>query len=140
MGCAPATFNRKALSRPPSKIATEIPDQYPFGFYRNVKPVFRQNLSALPYQTGKGLQKMDYVSVVGPPTSKGSMIKLLNRDDMGFSLPSSQGCTIYMHQGSRTLPGRFGALESRMGKALFKDATHQRAIKNGTINLQTSGK
>lgn len=41
---------------------------------------------------------------------------------------------MYMHQGSRTLPGRFGARESRMGKALLNNATHQTAIKNGTIS------
>jgi hypothetical protein len=41
-----------------------------------------------------------------------------------------------IHQGSRTLPGRFGAMESRMGKALLNLDAHKTAIKNGVIKAE----
>jgi hypothetical protein len=37
---------------------------------------------------------------------------------------------VAVHGGSRTIPGRFGAMESRMGKALLND-THQAALQAG---------
>jgi len=123
---------RKALSRPPSKITAEFADQYPFGFYRNVKPVFDKTCLPCHTRQGKGLRKMDYVSVVGSPTGGFDVANEANR--YGFFFTGSQGCTMYMHQGSRTLPGRFGARESRMGKALLNLAVHQTALKDGTIS------
>jgi hypothetical protein len=120
------------MSRPPSKIAAEFADQYPFGFYRNVKPVFDKTCLPCHNSQGKGLQKMDYVSVVGSPTGGFDVAGEASR--YAFFFTSSQGCTMYMHQGSRTLPGRFGARESRMGKALLNGAAHQTALKNGTIS------
>jgi hypothetical protein len=130
----PPLPNRKALNRAPSKITPEFNDQYPFGFYRCVKPVFQNTCLPCHKQQGKGLQNMDYVSVVGPQTS-GFGDQNIESKRYGFFFTSSQGCTMYMHQGSRTLPGRFGALESRMGKALL-NSTHQNALKNGTIKSE----
>jgi hypothetical protein len=127
----PPLPNRKALGRPPSKITAEFADQYPFGFYRCVKPVFDKTCVSCHTKQGKGLQRMDYVSVVGPTSSGFDATTEAKR--YGFFFTSSQGCTMYMHQGSRTLPGRFGARESRMGKALLNNATHQTATKDGTI-------
>lgn len=127
----PAPGNRMALNRPPSKITAEFPDQYPFGFYRNVKPVFDKTCQPCHASQGKGLQKMDYESIVGPPTSRFDIGTEARR--YGFFFTGSQGCTMYMHQGSRTVPGRFGAHESRMGKALLNNEAHKTAIKNGTI-------
>jgi hypothetical protein len=121
---------RKALNRPPSKIAQEFADQYPFGFYRNVYPVFQNTCLPCHVKEGKGLQKMDYTSVVGPPSNSFDVATESRR--YGFFFTGGGSCTIYMHTGSRTLPGRFGALESRMGKALL-NSTHQTAIKNNTI-------
>jgi hypothetical protein len=127
----PPSSKRIALNRPPSKITPEFADQYPFGFYRNVKPVFDKTCLPCHTKQGKGLQKMDYVSIVGPTTSGFDANTEAKR--YGFFFTGSQGCTMYMHQGSRTLPGRFGARESRMGKALLNLATHQTALKDGTI-------
>lgn len=127
----PPVSSKKALTRPPSKIAPEFADQYPFGFYRNVKPVFDKTCLPCHIKQRKGLQKMDYLSIVGPTTSGFDVNTEAKR--YGFFFTSSQGCTMYMHQGSRTLPGRFGARESRMGKALLNLAVHQTALKDGTI-------
>ncbi len=130
----PPLANRKALSRSPSKITQEFADQYPFGFYRNVYPVFQNTCQPCHVKQGKGLQKMDYVSVVGP-TSGSFDAATESSKRYGFFFTGGGSCTIYMHTGSRTLPGRFGALESRMGKALL-NPTHQAAIKNNTIKAE----
>jgi hypothetical protein len=127
----PPLTNRKALSRPPSKITAEFTDQYPFGFYRNVKPVFQNTCLSCHNRLGKGLQNMDYISVVGPQRSGWNDLNVESKR-YGFFFTGGAMCTIYLHQGSRTLPGRFGARESRMGKALFS-STHQAALKDGTI-------
>jgi hypothetical protein len=130
----PPLSGRKALSRPPSKISQEFADQYPFGFYRNVYPVFQNTCQPCHVKQGKGLQKMDYVSVVGP-TSGSFDAATESSKRYGFFFTGGGSCTIYMHTGSRTVPGRFGALESRMGKALLGN-THQTALKNNTIKAE----
>lgn len=131
---SPPLPNRKALTRPPSKITQEFADQYPFGFYRNVYPVFQNTCQPCHVKQGKGLQKMDYVSVVGP-TSGSFDAATESSKRYGFFFTGGGSCTIYMHTGSRTLPGKFGALESRMGKALL-GSTHQAALKNNTIKAE----
>ncbi|HEX2958347.1 MAG TPA: hypothetical protein VHO70_16045 [Chitinispirillaceae bacterium] len=128
----PPLANRKAMSRLPSKIETEFSSYYPFGFHRNVEPVFKNTCLPCHTKEGKGLQKMDYQSVVGPTTS-GFNDANVESKRYAFFYTSSQGCTMNMHQGSRTLPGRFGAMESRMGKALRNLDAHKTAIKNGVI-------
>ena len=40
-----------------------------------------------------------------------------------------------LHGGSRTKPGKFGAMFSRMGKALLDD-THQRALAEGRFTAE----
>ena len=52
----PSLVNRKAMSRTPSKISQEFTDQYPFGFYRCVKPVFQNTCLPCHKKQGKGLQ------------------------------------------------------------------------------------
>jgi hypothetical protein len=131
----PPLANRKALSRAPSKIETEFPNYYPFGFYRCVQPVFKNTCLPCHTKEGKGLQKMDYQSVVGP-TKSGFNDANVESKRYAFFFTGSQGCTMNIHQGSRTLPGRFGAMESRMGKALRNLDVHKTAIKNGTIKSE----
>jgi hypothetical protein len=130
----PPLTNRKALGRQPSKITQEFADQYPFGFYRCVKPVFQNTCLPCHKSLGKGLQNMDYTSVVGPQTS-GWNDRNVESNRYGYFFTGGAMCTIYLHQGSRTLPGRFGARESRMGKALLS-STHQAALKNGAIKAE----
>jgi hypothetical protein len=131
----PPLTNRKALSRLPSKISQEFPEYYPFGFHRNVEPVFKNTCLPCHNKEGKGLRNMDYENVVGPRTS-GFNDPNVDANRYAFFYTSSQGCTMNIHQGSRTLPGRFGALESRMGKALFNLDAHKNAVKNGTIKAE----
>jgi hypothetical protein len=130
----PPLSNRKAMGRPPSQIAPEFADQYPFGFHRNVKPVFQNTCLPCHKRQGKGLQNMDFVSIVGPQSS-GWNDQNVESNRYGFFFSGGGSCTIYKHTGSRTLPGRFGARESRMGKALLS-STHQAALKDGTIKAE----
>ena len=65
---------------------------------------------------------MDYTNIVGPQTEGWNDVSVESAR-YGFFFTGGGRCTIYMHTGSRTLPGRFGALESRMGKALLKMCT-----------------
>jgi hypothetical protein len=131
----PPLANRKAMSRDPSRIETEFPNYYPFGFYRCVQPVFKNTCLPCHTKEGKGLQKMDYQSVVGP-TKSGFNDANIESKRHAFFFTGSQGCTMNIHQGSRTLPGRFGAMESRMGKALRNLDAHKTAIKNGVIKTE----
>lgn len=130
----PQLNNRTALNRPPSKITPEFADQYPFGFYRTVKPVFQNTCLPCHKKLGKGLQNMDYTSIIGSQTG-GWNDQNVESKRYGFFFTGGGSCTIYKHTGSRTLPGRFGARESRMGKALL-GSTHQAARKDGTIKAE----
>lgn len=131
----PPLVNRKALRRAPSKITPEFSGYYPFGFNRCVLPVFKNTCLPCHIKEGRGLQKMDYETVVGPRTS-GFNNASVEAKRYAFFFTSSQGCNMNIHQGSRTLPGRFGALESRMGKALLSKDVHKNAIKNGAIKAE----
>lgn len=131
----PPLSNRKALSRAPSKITSEFQDYYPFAFHRNVEPVLKNTCLPCHNKEGKGLRKIGYEDIVGPRSS-GFNDANVEANRYAFFYTSSQGCTMNLHQGSRTLPGRFGARESRMGKALLNLEAHKTAIKNGVIKAE----
>jgi hypothetical protein len=131
----PPLANRKALSRSPSKISTEFADYYPFGFHHNVEPVLKNTCLPCHNKENRGLRKIGYEDIVGPRSGWFNDANV-EANRYAFFYTSSQGCTMNIHQGSRTLPGRFGARESRMGKALLNLEAHKTAIKNGSLKAE----
>jgi hypothetical protein len=98
---------RQALQRPPSPITPEANGVEPVNFYRLVKPVFDAKCAACHIQQGKG-PNMSYASLepyafyITPNTSD-----YLN-DGTGFNI------TYPVHGGSRSIPGKAGALYSKL--------------------------
>ena len=101
-----------AMRRAPSPIAPEVPDQYPFGFYRHVKPVFEDKCMSCHTEQNVQPQKMNY------------------QDLEPYAFYFGHGYRNALHGGSRTAPGKFGAAYSKMGKALL-NKTHTQALQAG---------
>ncbi|MBM3476722.1 MAG: hypothetical protein FJX75_25905 [Armatimonadetes bacterium] len=102
-----------ALQRPPSKLQPEIGAVEPVSYYRTVKPVFEQSCLPCHRQQGKGPVDMSY--------------EALEPYVFYFAGGMSRTTTKPIHGGSRTIPGRFGARNCRMGKALL-DENHRGRI------------
>jgi hypothetical protein len=84
-----------------------------FGFHRNVRPIFETKcLPCHQEENGRGPQNMDYD----------------NLDQYIFYL--GHGYRRHLHGGTRTKPGKFGAMFSRMGQALLNEY-HQQALQDG---------
>jgi hypothetical protein len=103
--------NPLAMRRPPSRIEPEIGPIEPISYYRQIKPVFEARCVGCHADKGKGPTDMSYEAM---------------RDyTFWFSGAMWQDmCSVYsgIHGGSRTIPGRFGARNCRLGKALMDDA------------------
>ena len=99
-----------ALRRAPSRLEPEVGPVEPITYYRLVKPVFERTCLTCHRQTGKGLQDMGYTAL----------------EPYAFYFAGGMsGTTVKpIHGGSRTIPGRFGARNSRIGQALL-DETHR---------------
>jgi len=106
-----------AMRRHPSPIKPEVPDQYPFGFHRHVRPIFERNCVACHREKDVEPQKMDY------------------RDLEAYVFYFGHGYRNPIHGGLRTDPGKFGAAHSRMGKALLNE-THQQALSEGKFTRE----
>lgn len=102
-----------AMQRAPSKLQPEVHDQVMFGFYRNVKPIFDSKCVPCHREAeNRGPKDMEYASL----------------EPYLFYL--GHGYRNPIHGGTRTKPGKFGAMFSRMGQALFSE-THLQARKEG---------
>jgi hypothetical protein len=102
-----------ALRREPSKLQPEVA---PFGaitYYRLVKPVFERSCIPCHKEKAKEPLDMDYAKL----------------EPYVFYFAGGMSWTTIkpIHGGSRTIPGRFGARNSRMGKALL-DKEHKGKI------------
>lgn len=109
-----------AMRRPPSKINPEkVPGAAPFSFARLAQPVLKNSCVPCHNKEEKGFRSSDYSDL----------------EDYAFYFDGDGGTNGLKpkHGGYRTIPGRFGARESRMGKALLND-THQKAMQAGNIS------
>lgn len=96
----------QAMQRGLSKIEPEPDGSCPVNFYQLVQPILRDKCVPCHQSEGKG------------PTDIAEYNKSLSKIAFYFHA-SNQASSTYDNQGYRTIPGRFGARESRMGKALL---------------------
>ena len=101
-----------AMKRAPSELKPEVKDFKMFNFYKNVKPILEKKCLPCHQAKKKGLQKMNY------------------QDLKGYAFWFGHGIGRKMSGGSRTLPGKFGAKQSKLGKTLL-GIGHQKALKAG---------
>jgi hypothetical protein len=112
----------KALSRAPSILTAEVSDgAVPFNFHRLANPVFEK--TCVPCH----LKETGKAGTRGPGTMT---YESLRPYAFCFTAPRSIGGVAC--EGSRTIPGHFGAGASRMGQTLL-NPTHQEAKKAGLI-------
>lgn len=106
-----------ALRRPPSRITPEIGAVEPISYHRQIKPIVERSCAPCHAREKKGPQDMGYEALKEGYTFwfAGAMFRNMFGDYSG------------VHGGSRTIPGRFGALNSRIGKALF-DTNHAAVV------------
>lgn len=104
---------RLAQQRPPSKLEPEVGPVEPITYYRLVQPVFEKTCVPCHREQDKGPQDMSY--------------EKLREYAFHFSGGFRGNVMRPNHGGSRTIPGRFGARYSRMGKALLSE-THRGMI------------
>jgi hypothetical protein len=84
-----------------------------FSFHHNVRPIFETKcLPCHQEKDDRGPKNMDYGSL----------------DQYLFYL--GHGYRRHLHGGTRSEPGKFGAMFSRMGKALLNE-NHQKALQDG---------
>lgn len=110
----PVMGTPKALLREPSKITPDVDGSLPLNFHRLVKPVFRDKCIPCHTKEGKG------------PTYLDSYEKSLSKLAFYFNASGAHSGVRSERGGYRTVAGRFGARESKMGKALM--ATHKNRI------------
>lgn len=96
-----------ALRRPPSRLQAEVEPVEPVSYYRTVKPIFERSCVPCHRREGRGPVDMSY--------------EALEPYVFYFAGGMSRTTTKPIHGGSRTIPGRFGARASRMGKALLNN-------------------
>ena len=102
-----------AMRRPPSKLQPEVGSIEPITYYRLVQPVFERSCIPCHRKEGKGpvdmaFEKLEPLVFYFAGGMRGSTVKPI-------------------HGGSRTIPGRFGARDSIMGRALL-DENHRGKI------------
>jgi len=105
------------MRRPPSKLQPELGSVEPISFYRHIKPIFDGKCVKCHAAEGKGPRDLSYRALKEGYTFWFS-------GAMAWNI-----CSKYsgIHGGSRTIPGRFGARSSRIGKALLKEP-HTKAV------------
>ncbi len=107
-----------AIRRAPSELKPEVEKYVMFNFYQNVKPIL--DSKCVPCHNSKdngGPKDMSYNAL---------------RDRIFYF---GHGCTTALHGGSRTKPGKFGALFSNIGKALLNE-NHQKRMNEGKFTKQ----
>ena len=102
-----------AFGRAPSPLTPECGPVEPVSYFRQIKPIFDRRCIGCHREKNRGPQDMSYEALKQGYTFwfSGAMAWNMTTDYSGI------------HGGSRTIPGRFGALNSRIGKALF-DPSH----------------
>ncbi|MFZ5830662.1 MAG: hypothetical protein ACOY3P_11270, partial [Planctomycetota bacterium] len=111
---APRAVSPIAMSRPPSKIEPEAGGLEPISYYRLAKPVLSEKCVGCHREQGALLTNTEYRDI----------------EPFAFYFHGSGGANQSRHGGYRTGAGHFGALASRMGRALLADS-HQEYLKQG---------
>jgi len=102
-----------AMRREPSELELEIDDAPMFNFHRHVRPIFEGKcVTCHQSQEKAGPKDMSYRAL------QPHMFYL------------GHGIGRRLHGGSRSKPGKFGAMFSSMGKALLND-NHRKSLKEG---------
>jgi hypothetical protein len=106
-----------ALQRAPSPLQPELAVVEPISYYRQIKPIIENRCQPCHVDQQKGPQDMSYAALKEGYTFwfSGAMWQNMITDYSG------------VHGGSRTIPGRFGARNSRIGKALL-NSNHREAV------------
>jgi hypothetical protein len=97
-----------AMRRTPSRLQSETGPVEPLTYYRLVKPVFEKSCVPCHQKENKEPLTMSY--------------EKLEPYAFYFSGGMRGSYNIPIHGGSRAIPGRFGARNSRLGRALLDDA------------------
>ena len=117
-GAPPSAARPAAMRRTPSELAPEVKNNVMFSFHRNVRPIFEAKCVKCH------LSKKD----AGP--------KKMAFGDLGkYTFYFGHGYLRNMSGGSRTNPGKFGAMFSSMGKALMNPG-HLKAMKEGKFTAE----
>jgi hypothetical protein len=105
------------LQRAPSPLQPELAVVEPISYYRQIKPIIENRCQPCHVDQQKGPQDMSYAALKEGYTFwfSGAMWQNMITDYSG------------VHGGSRTIPGRFGARNSRIGKALL-NSNHREAV------------
>jgi len=113
----PGSKSSLALQRPPSKLTPEVSEgAVPYNWHVLVKPVLEEKCAQCHREEG------------GPDMSYGSLkdyayyLPVWWTVEWGDSEQYTDGDII--HSGSRSTPGRFGAMESRLYKEGYLDPSH----------------
>ncbi|HEY3319818.1 MAG TPA: LamG-like jellyroll fold domain-containing protein [Planctomycetota bacterium] len=97
--------NPMAMRRAPSRLEPEAGPVEPITFFRSVKPVFERSCVGCHQKENKGPIDMAY--------------EKLEPYAFYFSGGMRGSVTIPIHGGTRSIPGRVGARNSRMGRSLL---------------------
>jgi len=117
-GAPPAISRPRALRRAPSELKPEVKRHVMFSFHRNVRPVF----------DAKCVKCHQAKEKAGPK-------KMAYNDLQKHIFYFGHGYHRQMSGGSRTKPGKFGAMFSKMGKALMNPG-HKKAMKEGKFTAE----
>ncbi len=105
-----------ALQRAPSILQPELGRIEPISYYRQIKPIFEKSCVPCHVKEEKGPRDMSY--------------EALRDSAFWFSGAMGLGMTSEysgIHGGSRTVPGRFGARNCKLGQALM-DEVHLKSV------------
>jgi len=107
-----------AMRRAPSELQPEVENETMFSFHRNVRPIFESKCVTCHKAMEKaGPKDMSYEAL------------------QSYMFYLGHGLTRRLHGGSRIKPGKFGAMFSRMGKALLND-NHRKLLGAGKFTEQ----
>ena len=106
-----------AMQREPSKLEPELNPIEPVSYYRQIKPIFEKHCIDCHKQENAGPTDMSYEALKEEYTFwfSGGMLGATNTEYSG------------VHGGSRSIPGRFGTRDCKIGQAMLDD-THRDVV------------
>ncbi len=142
-----STARPMAMRRPPSEVEPEFKDLRLFSFHRHVRPVFEKKCVGCHNEKKKEAEVAAQAAQAAvaadaevKPAVKAEVKKVKQKTsgptDMAYQRLEpymfylGHGQYNRMHGGTRIKPGKFGAMFSRMGKALLNE-NHQESMKEG---------
>ena len=122
-----STARPTALRRSPSELEPEIKDLKLFSFHRHVRPVFEKKCVGCHTEKKEAMAKATAEDKKKESTGPTDMAYQRLEPYMFYL---GHGQYNRLHGGTRIKPGKFGAMFSRMGKALLNE-NHQKSLKEG---------